>query len=53
MAQAGRCFHGLTTLTGAHDSVKTVAVNATWVSEFSSVVKDPEKYVAGVLLWLF
>jgi hypothetical protein len=50
--QAGKCFDGLTTLTDIHDSVQTIAANATWVSEFSPVVKGPEKYVAEVLLWL-
>jgi hypothetical protein len=48
--QAGKCFDGLTTLTDAHDSVQTLAGNATWVSQISPVVKDPEKYVAEVLL---
>jgi len=51
--QAGKCFDGLTTLTDAHDSVQTLAGNATWVNQFSPVVKGPEKYVAEVLLWLF
>ena len=50
--QAGKCFDGLTTLTHAHDSVQFLAGNATWVNQFSPVVKGPEKYVE-VLLWLF
>jgi len=32
--QAGKCFDGLTKLTDAHDSVQTLAGNATWVSKF-------------------
>ena len=50
---AGKCFHGLTTLIGIHDSVQTITGYATWVSEFSPFVKGPEKYVAEVLLGLF
>jgi len=41
--QAGKCFDGLTTLTDAHDSVQSFAGNATWVIQFSPVVKGPEK----------
>ena len=51
--QAGKCFDGLTTLTDAHDSVQTLAGNATWLNQFSPVVKGREKNVAEVLLWLF
>jgi len=50
---AGKCFHGLTTLIGIHDSVQTITGYVTWVSEFSPVVKGPEIYVDEVLLWLF
>ena len=41
--QAGKCFDGLTTLTDAHDSVQTLAGNATWLNQFSPVVKGREK----------
>ena len=41
--QAGKCFDGATTLTDINDSVQAIFGNATWVSEFSPVVKDPEK----------
>jgi hypothetical protein len=51
--QVGKCFDGLTTHTDAHDSVQTLAGNATWVSNFSPFVKGPEEIVAEVLLWLF
>ena len=50
--QAGKCFDGATTLTDINDSVQAIFGNATWVSEFSPVVKDPEKYVAEAALWL-
>jgi len=51
--QGGKCFNGATTFTYIHDSVQGIAPNATWVSEFSSVVKCPEKHIAEALLWLF
>lgn len=51
--RAGKCFDGATRLAEIHDSVQAIAGNATWVSEFSTVVKDPEKYIAEALLWLF
>ena len=41
-SQAGKWFDGLTTFTDAHDSVQTLAGNATWITQFSPV-KGPEK----------
>jgi hypothetical protein len=51
--QAGKCLDELTTLTDAHDSLQTVAGKVTWVSQYSPIVKGPEKYVVEALLWLF
>jgi len=41
--QAGKCFDGATTFTEIHDSVQTIAGNATWVREFLLVVEVPQK----------
>jgi len=41
--QAGNSVDGATTLTDIQDSVLAIASNNMLVSEFSPVVKDPEK----------
>jgi hypothetical protein len=51
--QAGECCDGLTTLIDAQDSIQNLAGNATWVINFSPVVKGTEKYFAEVLFGYF
>jgi hypothetical protein len=46
-------FNGTTDATDRHDTLQTVAGNATWFNEFTPGIEGSDKRIADVLLRLF
>jgi hypothetical protein len=47
------CFDGDSTLLDLQDRLQVLAGNATWFSQFSTVIEGPQNRIAEALLWLF